>query len=422
MLLIEPNPALPRPLQGGVSTRTSARFTYLAETIARAYEPTDTQLAALQRAYESTGEYLNACTEFEGLLTQVYAHGSRQLGTLVRPSLERDGWDIDLVARLARAALDRYRGDQGTALLLRHLFVALERYAQQHRLTLERHERCVTLIYAGGMRADFAPIIDDPLFSVLHGEHHGRIPDRDLRRYLSTNPRGFSELFDTAAHIRPNFPQIEKLATNFAEETRAEVIPLPAAEEVFGRLLSRYVQLGKIHRNVAFARPQAGSTDLRPSSIFATTLIASGYTSEAPRPHDGPLDLLVDIIDRIPTLFERQRRPDGTEHWVLLNPTAQADNLAESMNDPAKQRAFWAWHSRFRADLHEILDAVEQQKGMDVLLRLVTKAFGAPAANALDRANSAKREENRAAGRGILLAAGTTPIATAARSHTYFGG
>src|SRR5688572_19600485 len=104
-MIIDP-PSVLRPER--VSRRASARFTHLAETIARAYEPTDTQLAELQRAYESTGEFLVDCPEFDGLLTQVHAHGSRPLGTIVRPSLQRDGWDIDLVARLARAALDRY--------------------------------------------------------------------------------------------------------------------------------------------------------------------------------------------------------------------------------------------------------------------------------------------------------------------------
>ena len=65
------------------STGASAKFFYLAEAIARVYEPTQTQLSDLDRAYQSTGEYLVTCPEFDGLLYQVHAHGSRQLGTMV---------------------------------------------------------------------------------------------------------------------------------------------------------------------------------------------------------------------------------------------------------------------------------------------------------------------------------------------------
>jgi hypothetical protein len=39
--------------------------------------------------------------------------------------------------------------------------------------------------------------------------------------------------------------------------TRAEVTPLPDAQEVFDRLLCRLVQLLKLHRNVAFGVAQA---------------------------------------------------------------------------------------------------------------------------------------------------------------------
>src|SRR5438128_1452855 len=84
------------------SVGSSAKFFYLAEAIARVYEPTPTQLAEVDRSYHSTGEYLATCPEFDGLLYRVHAHGSRQLGTMVRPIDEfRDGFDIDLAACLA---------------------------------------------------------------------------------------------------------------------------------------------------------------------------------------------------------------------------------------------------------------------------------------------------------------------------------
>ena len=176
---------LPRAVRN-VTAAASARFTYLAEAIARAFEPTATQLQDLERAYNATGEYLVECAEFGKLVEQVHAQGSRQMGTIVRPmDAKRDGFDIDLVVRLSRAALARYGGPGGQALLLEHLYVALKRYAERHGLGIERWERCITLIYAGGMRADFAPVIDDPMHALPYGEHHGRIPDRERKSYRS---------------------------------------------------------------------------------------------------------------------------------------------------------------------------------------------------------------------------------------------
>ena len=244
------------------SVGASARFFYLGEAIARVYEPTQTQLSDLDRAYQSTGEYLVTCPEFDGLLYLVHAHGSRQLGTMVRPMEEyREGFDIDLAACLTREGLQRYGGAGGPARLINDLF---------------------------------APIIDDASHVVLHGETHGRIPDRDLQRYMSTNPRGYCRAFDSIAQVAPAFELRVELNATFESLRKSELLPLPDAEEVFARLLSRLTQLAKINRNIAFGAPTSGE-NLAPPSCVVTTLVANAYAIEAPKPHDGPMDLLLDM-------------------------------------------------------------------------------------------------------------------------------
>lgn len=412
---------LPRAVRN-VTTAASARFTYLAEAIARAFEPTATQLQELERAYNATGEYLVECAEFGGLVEQVHAQGSRQMGTIVRPmDAMREGFDIDLVVRLSRAALARYGGPGGPALLLEHLYIALKRYAERHGLGIERWERCVTLIYAGGMRADFAPVIDDPLHALQFGEHHGRIPDRERKNFLSTNPKGYCLGFDVAAKVAPVFRLSEALTANFAEVRKADVEPLPEAEEVFARLLSRYVQLGKVHRNVSFAELKSGG-DLAPTSVFLTSLFAKAYAILAPQPHDGPLDLFFDIVELVPKLFEREILQFGGERWTLMNPFAQNDNLASSMNTPERQQAFVQWHAKFVADLEALLRAVEGNHGLDVVTTAVEQAFGPRAMQAVLQHNALRRDGNRALQCAGFVVAGTMPIVTPARAHTYFGG
>ena len=410
-----------QPLPGRyVTPEAVRRFTLLAEAITAAYEPTATQLQTLERAYGATGEYLATCPEFDGLLTAVHAHGSRQLGTIVRPmDKQRSGFDIDLVVRLARAAMFRYQGEDGVAKLLQHLHQALSRYAERHGLAIKRWERCVTLTYADGMCADFAPVIDDPLHAVDRGEHHGRIPDREARQYLSTNPKGYCLAFDEVARISP---MLRSIATFDSVENakRAEVEPLPDAAQVMGRLLCRAVQLAKVHRNVMFGA-FAGGDRLAPTSVFLTSLMAKAYAIEARLPHDGPLDLLLDMLARLPTLFERQFDGRG-ERWVLLNPCAQRDNLAESMNTQERQAAFRQWHGKFMADLEELTVRADGAGGLSAVVKSVERSFGERASQAVLQRGAQQREDYRALGKAGFVVAGTMPVVAKARSHTYFGG
>ncbi len=401
---------------------TSARFTYLAEAIARSFEPTPTQLQELERAYTATGEYLIECPELGGLVVQVHAQGSRPMGTIVRPmDATRDGFDIDLVVRLSRVAIARYGGPGGPTLLLDHLYTALKRYADRHGLRIERWERCITLVYAGGMRADFAPVIDDPVYSLPHGEHHGRIPDRERRNYISTNPRGYCLGFSAAAKVTPVFRLREALAVNFADAARADVEPLPEAAEVFERLLSRYVQLGKVNRNISFSALPA-SQDLAPTSVFLTSLFAKAYSLLAPQPHDGPLDLLLDVVAVAPSLFQRELLAGGQEQWTLMNPYALGDNLAASMNTAARQQAFTQWHTKFVHDLEALVSAIDGNHGLDTITNAVEQAFGPRASQAVLARNAQRRDGNRVLQRAGFIVASTLPVVTPARSHTYFGG
>lgn len=408
------------PKRPRLSSRSSARFFHLVDVIARSNEPTQSDLTRLEQSYNSTGKFLSECPEFRGDLIQIHAQGSRQLGTIVRPrDGSREGFDIDLIARLASSARSKYEGEQGPSLLLDRLHRALGRYADAHGLKLRRWERCATLEYAGGMCADIAPVIDTPLMAAPFGDTHGLIPDRALRLFDSTNPRGYAKHFDLAAAISPIFTAREALTMK--SETRADVAPLPDAQEVFDRLLCRLVQLLKLHRNIAFGVAQDGQ-DLAPSSVFLTTLAATAYAVEAPQPHDSPLELMLDIVERMPLHFQRIPRADSFEEWILPNPSAPRDNLASSMNTPDRQEAFFAWHQRLVGDLRRILHTIENHEGMDVLLKALEGAFGPRAAQAIQQSLAQERSDDRAAGRVTLLSsAAMLPVSIPARHHTYFG-
>lgn len=414
------NPA-PLSLRRPVSHRSSASFFHLVDAIARHHEPTEAQLAALESSYQSTGEFLVSCPELNGLLLEIHAQGSRQLGTIIRPRDDsREGFDIDLVARLDRQALTRYGGSSGPSALLNHLHSALERYSRAHRLQIHRWERCVTLEYAGGMFADITPVIDAPLLATPYGDTHGRVPDRKLHSYEPTNPRGYAKSFDKAAAIPPVFVAALSFSEAMDSLAKSDIEPLPSTEEVFNRLLSRIVQLLKLHRNVSFG-PSSTEQDAAPTSVFITTLAAMAYTAHAPQPHNGPLDLLLDIVEALPSYFVRFPEGNGSERWYLSNPSAPHDNLADSMNSAARQAGFHWWQRRLVKHLNEILEAIETNAGMDVLLARVETAFGKRAASGIRNEQSKQRAISRQAGRVTLVTPTASVVTTQSRPHTFFG-
>jgi hypothetical protein len=399
------------------SPRSESFVVRLVETIGGALEPTDAQLATLERSYNSTSEFLVQCPEFEGHLEGIHAQGSREMGTMTRPLRNKEGFDVDLVARLNRAAWKVYSGPGGATTLVNRLHSAVDRYAKQHNLKLHRWERCVTLEYADGMCADIAPVIDTPHATALHGELHGMIPDRELRTFLPTNPRGYSKLFNKIASIAPVFVRTDALTAS-ADVRKTEVVPLPDTQ-VFGRLLCRLIQAMKLHRDIAFDSPALDG--LEPSSVFITTLAAGSYQARAQQPHLDQLDLLLDVIRTMPTLIDRKPGVNGLVEWYVNNPTAPGDNLASSMNCPEKQQAFTQWHQKLLDDVRALIDSVEKRQGLDQVAALVTSTFGDRAGAALRHEQTSKQSAQRNAGRIATITATGISIPMTARAHTFFG-
>ena len=405
---------------GPLFGQSATRFTYVIEGIAKAYEPTDTQLKDLDRAYQATGDYLRGSPEFADLLTQVHAHGSRQMGTIVRPiDTAREGFDIDLVAKLKPDALYTFSGANGQAELLNRLKSVIARYAAAHDLAVTPWDRCVTLVYAGGMCADFVPVIASPSFSVARGEHHGLIPDRKLERYLSTNPKGYCDGFDKIARIKANFTTTFALDSIAVDAYKSELVPLPDATEILARLMCRFVQLAKVHRNIAFEK---ADEDYVPTSVFLTSLISLAYEQLAPISHSGPLHLFSDIVDMVPKLFQRRMGGYSNNEWYLKNPFALNDNLAESMNTPQHQEGFERWYIKLRADINQLALAINGAAGADSVINVVKSSFGERAEKSLLELNSKTREASRLVNRAsFFVGGGASSVSTSARVHTFFG-
>jgi hypothetical protein len=412
--------SLPLPQKRQLSLGSSPKFFHMVDAVAKYHEPTQTQLDALERSYSATGQYVMESDEFRNLTMTVHAQGSRAIGTIIRPTQWRsEGFDIDVVIRLRHDALIKYGGEQGAVRLINDLHMVLKRYAERHGLSITKWERCITLEYADGMTADITPIIEDPLVSSLYGDTHARVPDRKLHLYEPSNPMGLVRSFNEAALTRAVFTKTALDSISLAE-ARTDMVPLPDADEVLNRLLSRLVQLLKLHRNVSFGASKAGE-DFAPKSVFLTSLASAAYILRAPIAHDSPLDLLLDVVETMPLCFERHQLSDDQEYWSLPNLTAPGDNLASSMNTPAHQLAFFQWHIRLVDHLQQLLQCIEERSGLDLMLRIVEEAFGSRAALAVREAEEPRPSIKDGRRVAVLGTAASTIVAMPARANTFYG-
>lgn len=430
----DPETALSSPLPS-LPYVVEAHVFALVDVIGKANEPTPTQLEALASSYNGTADFLRTKPGLSKHLHSIHPHGSRQLGTLVRPrDISRDGFDIDLIARLEPEAIAHYGGTDGPQSLLHVLHSSIADYARQYDLKATCDSRCVTIEYAGGMTADIAPVIDHQIFGFPHGDSHGLIPDKELKLYIGTNPRGYAAYFKQAGDVRAVFGRDFVIAMDSLREATIE--PLPDADEVLGRLLGRFVQLVKLHRNETFGEHKSRTSDLAPSSVFLTTLVAEAYKVAAPQRHDSPMALLLDVVDGMNDHFQKFD-PSGAPNWYLPNPTVPRSSLADEMQSSARQQAYEQWHAMLSRDLRRILQAAAPGQGLDVLVKAVEQAFGKRASRAITQHALMQQEQTRAAKKvaifgPVIAATGSAALAGASsvvaspqlapsRSHTFYG-
>ena len=272
---------------------------------------------------------------------------------MVKP-IGRNEFDVDLIAFLATAPASlppaeakRLVGDR----LREHGFYAT---------ILEPKKRCWRLNYAGDFHLDISPTIANP--RCLNGGQ--LVPDRDLRGWHPTNPRGYRNLFHSRAELKPTL-----LRRKMDRQVEATVEPYPAQQTIKG-ILRRTVQLLKRHRDVHFLEIPG---EVAPISIIITTLAMRAYEAcVLRRPFADELEVLIETIRAMPASIER-RLERGREEYAIWNETATGENFAERWNSERERAlAFYAWHAKALRDFEALRDAV----GEDTVARRLQEALG----------------------------------------------
>ena len=390
-----------------VDPKLQARRTQIVEVlelVCQSLELSTSQFALAKERYEGVGGCLAGSADPVLKAIAIYLQGSTALRTTVKP-IGVNEHDVDLVAHvsdldvsLSPAALKKAIGD-------------CLRGNGNYAPLLEEMPRCWRLNYANEFHMDITPSIPNPDCR-FGGE---LVPDKTLKEWKASNPKGYKRLFEERAKLAPVIRLRKHIALDSA---RASVEPYPEAGGFKG-ILCRTVQIAKRHRDMTFV----DDPDISPLSVIITTLASRSYEwCVTNNEYDSELDLLFDVIRRIPDSIEL-RRVDGRDQWFIWNETTAGENFAEKWNRrPERAEAFFTWHGRFCADLVQL----ENIRGIDRLGDVLKGLFGSrPASSAIDslteRVSTARRDGNLRVAPAVGLSVGAVPASTSVRANTFYG-
>lgn len=397
------NHTLAAPPQAHMLMRKAEIYSVL-DDICRVLELSAAQLDAARTSYEAVADWLSASNNPILKWIEIYAHGSAGLGTTVRP-MGREDFDVDLICKLLRFTSDRPPAE------LKQIVGDRLKENARYAGMLEEKKRCWRLHYAKDYHLDISPTIVNPDC----GNGGELVPDKKLREFKPTNPKGYKALFERRAALMPKMRSRKALMA----EDRANVEQFPVHGVAKG-ILRRTVQLLKRHRDIHFEHI---AEEVAPISIVITTLAARSYEYCVNSfTFDSELDVLIATIRLMPHFIDRPV-VNGRRIYVVANETTIGENFAERWNtEPARVSAFYAWHEKALADF----EALPNLEGIDVIAKGMEKFFGsAVVRKAVDNRTSVisqARTDKRlfvapAVGLTLTSAANATPV----RPNTFFG-
>ena len=352
--------------------------------------------------YSSLGDWLHrARSRVAHLDPAVYPQGSFRYGTVIRPLLETEEYDLDLVCELRD--LDKLQMPQRDLKL--QVGSELKAYATAQGLKepVEEKKRCWRLIYADtvSFHIDALPAVHEDPQSIEQIQHvlsrtgvspelvqcAIAITDRDHPRYdqicrdwLKSNPRGFARWFEGKMRAVAQ----KRMETLVAKRVYASVDDVPQYE--WKTPLQRAIQIMKRHRDVMFSKMPS----LKPISMILTTLAAHSYQGE-----EDLYEAITNVVRRMPS-FVSDRTPR------VPNPVNPVEDFADKWaNDSALEENFWRWCAQINADLTALAGSLTSDQVGDRLRR----AFGVELSSEKCRALSSESRIVQVSSPAIITAA-----------------
>lgn len=319
--------------------------------------------------YKSLGDWLHRkeskVAEYD---PEVYAQGSFRYGTVIRPLLRSDEYDLDLVCRLilkkANITQKKVKGLVGNE-------VQAYAHAYSFKEPATEKYRCWRLDYSDHVKfhMDILPCVPEDVAFIDQLCRLGvpkelaasavAITDTRHAKYSviavdwpSSNPHGVAGWFEARMRAIAQ----ERLIKLVEKRLYASVDDVPAYE--WKTPLQRSIQILKRHRDVMFKN----SPEWKPLSMIITTLATHSYSGES-----GLYDALVNIIDHMPNYI-------SPKVPRIPNPVNPAEDFADRWSkDPRFEQNFRLWHAQVKADMTKIAGLIG--KGADIT-RTVREKFG----------------------------------------------
>ena len=173
------------------------------ERLCERLEPSSTQADRAKTSYEAVGQWLADAEDDWLASAEFYLQGSTALGTTVKP-IGQNEHDVDLVCHIP--GLGQWRSPASCKQLVGERLKANQRYSG----ILEEKPRCWRLNHAGEFHLDITPSIPN----ADCGNGGELVPDKTLRCWKATNPKGYRDAFKRRAELIPRM----RLLKSFAED------------------------------------------------------------------------------------------------------------------------------------------------------------------------------------------------------------
>lgn len=280
----------------------------LLARIAQELQLDKTRIERMETAYNAVSEQLKKDTDFfDGLEIEVYAQGSKRIGTTVKPINDED-FDLDTVLHI----YDPYYNHSPEE-IYNELVKALEKNAY-YKSIMEKKKRCVRLNYKSDFHMDILPACmpDYSEKEVI------KIPEKALKDWSSGNPKGFAKWFINVSNSVKGDSMLRSFS--MALEAKVEAEPLP--DELYLKTpLQRAVQLLKRYRDIYFQ-----DKDNRVSSIVITTLAARFYERE-----NSIFEAINNIVSKVKDNYTETI--NRGYRFKILNPVNPEEDFTDSWTE-----------------------------------------------------------------------------------------
>lgn len=329
-----------------MTPQINREYSKILEKIAENLDITPTQYSQAEERYKAVGNWLDdEKSSLKPYKPKISPQGSFRLGTVIKPLLENEEYDIDLTCRLeipkdniTQKELKKIVGDR------------LKENKMYEKMLAPEKRRCWRIQYAEDFHfhLDIVPSIPETELEILLlemrnvapkiAQHALCITDNETWDYAKdfpkSNPEGYAIWF--TEQMRVEFQRKREL---LASDLQMKVDSVP--EYRVKTPLQRVIQLLKRHRDIRY-----NDDEHKPISIILTTLSAHAYNNE------------VDIFEALRNILAKMDsfiKHDNEGKFLIANPVNPLENFADKWNEnPEKAVRFSEWLNEARRDLNAI--------------------------------------------------------------------